>query len=196
MVKIQRRENGETLHMVEGDTLAGANLWEARLSGADLRGHDLRGAMLWRANLTNADLRGADLRGAVLLGAILWGADLTGVTWDRTTRWPDDFDPANIDPGSAGEAGWKGCRLKSPGLTAVLCRKALHRVERGRRCCPHCLQSLWWGVRRTRRDARATRAEASLLRERAGKARLRAEALVTLIRFRWSEPEQPALSPT
>jgi uncharacterized protein YjbI with pentapeptide repeats len=98
MVEIRRRDSGKTMLTVEGDTLAGVNLWEARLSGADLRAQDLRGTMLWRANLTNADLRGADLRGAILLGAILWGADLTGVTWDRTTRWPVDFDPQSLDP--------------------------------------------------------------------------------------------------
>jgi len=97
VVEIRHRETGQTLLAVEGDTLAGANLWEARLSGADLRNQDLRGAVLWRANLTNADLRGADLRGAILLGAILWGADLNGVTWDRTTRWPYDFDRNGID---------------------------------------------------------------------------------------------------
>ncbi len=58
-----------------------ADLRDANLCGADLRGADLRdanlcGADLRDANLCGADLRDADLRDANLCGANLCGADL------------------------------------------------------------------------------------------------------------------------
>jgi hypothetical protein len=64
-------------------TLCGAYLRKADLSGADLRGAYLRGADLSEANLRGAYLRGAYLRGANLreadlLGAYLREADLLG----------------------------------------------------------------------------------------------------------------------
>ena len=57
--------------------------WGADLSDADLSGADLRGAYLSDADLSGADLRGAylsgaDLRGADLRGAYLISADLSG----------------------------------------------------------------------------------------------------------------------
>ena len=45
------------------------------------------------ADLWDADLRGADLRGADLWDANLRDADLLGARADRWTRWPDGFDP-------------------------------------------------------------------------------------------------------
>ena len=62
--------------------LSEANLREADLCGADLRGAylseaDLRGADLWGANLSEAILSEANLRGADLRGADLRGADLS-----------------------------------------------------------------------------------------------------------------------
>jgi uncharacterized protein YjbI with pentapeptide repeats len=56
----------------------GADLFGAKLKGADLRGADLRGAYLIAADLRGADLRLADLIGADLRDADLRGADLTG----------------------------------------------------------------------------------------------------------------------
>ncbi|WP_030794470.1 pentapeptide repeat-containing protein [Streptomyces sp. NRRL S-920] len=56
----------------------GADLFGARLKGADLRGANLRGAYLIAADLRDADLRTADLIGADLRDADLRGADLTG----------------------------------------------------------------------------------------------------------------------
>ncbi|MFI5755086.1 pentapeptide repeat-containing protein [Streptomyces sp. NPDC051569] len=56
----------------------GADLFGARLKGADLRGADLRGAYLIAADLRGADLRLADLIGADFRDADLRGADLTG----------------------------------------------------------------------------------------------------------------------
>ena len=62
-----------------------ANLYEANLYGADLRGADLYGADLRGAILYGADLRGADLYGADLRGANLYGADLR---WAKNVRFP------------------------------------------------------------------------------------------------------------
>ncbi|EBG7039859.1 pentapeptide repeat-containing protein [Salmonella enterica subsp. enterica] len=61
-----------------GADLRGADLRDANLYGADLRGADLRDADLYGADLRDADLRDADLRGADLRGADLRGADLRG----------------------------------------------------------------------------------------------------------------------
>jgi len=70
--------------------LSGANLSDALLSWANLRGADLSranliGAVLFRANLSGADLSWADLREAGLNGAHLSGANLS----DALLSWAD-----------------------------------------------------------------------------------------------------------
>jgi uncharacterized protein YjbI with pentapeptide repeats len=60
-----------------------ADLHEAYLGRADLRGADLR-----KANMSGAELRGADLREADLSGV-----DVRGAWYDATTGWPEAFDP-------------------------------------------------------------------------------------------------------
>ncbi|MCB9078874.1 MAG: pentapeptide repeat-containing protein [Anaerolineaceae bacterium] len=80
------------------------NLNEVNLNGANLIGANLIGANLIGANLNNADLSGAILDGAFLERVNLSGTDLRGVnlhnvatffgiTFDRFTRWPENFDP-------------------------------------------------------------------------------------------------------
>ena len=59
-----------------GANLCGADLGGANLSGADLGGANLSGANLSGADLCDANLRGADLRGADLCDANLSNADL------------------------------------------------------------------------------------------------------------------------
>ena len=91
-----------------GASLQGARLQNARLHGADLRGADLQNADLRGADLTGADLQGARLQNARLHGADLQNADLTGAdltganlksalimdaVYDKTTIWPENFDP-------------------------------------------------------------------------------------------------------
>ncbi len=61
-----------------GADLRGANLCDANLSGADLVNANLAGADLSGADLCVANLRGADLRGADLSGADLCVASLRG----------------------------------------------------------------------------------------------------------------------
>lgn len=82
-----------------GGPLAGANLRgqafpHANLSGQNLSQANLRGADITGANLRGADLTGSDLRGADLTGADLSGAELTDAVYDRFTRWPQGFNPA------------------------------------------------------------------------------------------------------
>jgi hypothetical protein len=73
VISIKRWDDGRVLHIVDADTLAGANLGRA-----DLRNADLRDANLWGAFLNYADLSGAYLFDANLIGADLIGANLAG----------------------------------------------------------------------------------------------------------------------
>ncbi|TSF54285.1 pentapeptide repeat-containing protein [Salmonella enterica subsp. enterica serovar Typhimurium] len=84
------RESGSRANLCDanlcGADLRGANLCDANLCGANLCDANLcdtnlRGADLCDANLCGADLRGADLCGANLCGADLYGADLPDLTF-------------------------------------------------------------------------------------------------------------------
>ncbi|EIP4480510.1 pentapeptide repeat-containing protein [Salmonella enterica] len=70
------RESGSRANLCDAN-LCGADLRGANLCDANLRGADLRGANLCDTNLRGADLYGADLRDANLCGADL--PDLTFV---------------------------------------------------------------------------------------------------------------------
>ncbi|ECC7843096.1 pentapeptide repeat-containing protein, partial [Salmonella enterica] len=59
----------------------GADLYDAKLCGANLRGANLRGANLCDANLRGADLYDANLCDANLRGANLRGANLPDLTF-------------------------------------------------------------------------------------------------------------------
>jgi len=72
-LEVRRQGTGEVLLRRRQPHLRYANLRDAALSGADLRGVSLE-----YANCRRADLRGADLRGCVLSAAIFRDADLTG----------------------------------------------------------------------------------------------------------------------
>ncbi|HTE20733.1 MAG TPA: pentapeptide repeat-containing protein [Armatimonadota bacterium] len=98
MIKIRHRISSALLHVLNGNTLAGADLHCLILSGAHLAGAQLRAANLRHVymrggDLRDVDLREADLTGADLAGADLAGADLRGARYDRFTRWPAGFDP-------------------------------------------------------------------------------------------------------
>ncbi len=76
-------------HEVNGYMIGpGADLRRADLFGAGLEGADLSGADLNEANLYEADLNGSDLG-----GALLSGANLIGATANKSTTWPEGFDP-------------------------------------------------------------------------------------------------------
>jgi Pentapeptide repeats (8 copies) len=68
-----------------------ANLDGAKLQAAILKQADLSRASLIKADLQEADLTGAHLEGANLTGAKLDDAILEGVSYDRSTKWPDGF---------------------------------------------------------------------------------------------------------
>jgi len=78
---------------LKGSDFSYADLSEANLSGANLRGTDLSFADLGQANLKDADLRGALLMSANLRQADLKGTNLEKADYDRSTHFPQDFDP-------------------------------------------------------------------------------------------------------
>ncbi|HEY8581661.1 MAG TPA: pentapeptide repeat-containing protein, partial [Capillimicrobium sp.] len=108
---------------------SGANLFAARLDGADLRDTVLNGVSFGRATLDEARLQGARWAGVFADQASLRGADLTG---------------AAVGPGSsfyfadARGADLAGSDLSDPQLRwALLCRTALppaSRLDAGRDC--------------------------------------------------------------
>jgi hypothetical protein len=92
--------------------LTGADFSESDLSNASLQGCDLRTTLFTNANLSNTelyetDLRGANFRGAMMAEARLQKARLEGAdlreanldgadlraTYDKSTQWPEQFDP-------------------------------------------------------------------------------------------------------
>lgn len=81
-----------------GADLSRAVLQDANLLFADLSGANLSNATLARTNMRGVDLTGANLFGANLLDADLQGAILTEVNWDNAVC-PDD----------AVAAGPRGC---------------------------------------------------------------------------------------
>src|SRR5579859_1003255 len=101
---------------LRGADLYGADLREANLREADLRGADLYGADLREANLREADLRWANLRGANLYGADLYGADLRGANlYGADLRGAKDLSPlaaaqTSVVPETGELTGWKKCQ--------------------------------------------------------------------------------------
>lgn len=82
--------------------LAGADLNQIELRGANLRRARLDGSMLIEADLTKADLRGASLSGCVLTNATLVRVDARKADLGAATlRWAD-----------AAEAKLRGVRLR------------------------------------------------------------------------------------
>ena len=69
MLEIKSKKTGEILAKIQADTLAGADLRDMHLEGADLRGADLDGAHLEFADLVEADLSDAKLQGGFLHAA-------------------------------------------------------------------------------------------------------------------------------
>ncbi len=79
--------------LLEGADLNAATLHASRLAGADLREADLRRADLRMTDLSGADLGEADLRGADLRGARLADARLAGALYNAGTKWPEGEPP-------------------------------------------------------------------------------------------------------
>lgn len=91
---------------LRGANLCGANLRDADLCGAYLRGAYLRGADLRGANLCGADLCDANLRDANLRDANLCGADLCGANL-RDANLCDAKGTYMACPTDGSFIGWK-----------------------------------------------------------------------------------------
>ena len=106
-----------------------ANLWNADLSGADLRYADLRGACLWNANLDGADLRdanlwNADLRGANLSCADLNDADLSSAFLGGANLWNANLWCADLRYADLKDANLKYAILEGANLDGADLRDA------------------------------------------------------------------------
>ena len=89
MIQIKNRYTGEVILEVE-------SLFDADLSGADLRAADLSNADLMRVNLTDSDLRGANLSNANLRYASLRFANLTDSDLSNADLGDDDLRAADL----------------------------------------------------------------------------------------------------
>ncbi|MEM8638219.1 MAG: pentapeptide repeat-containing protein [Cyanobacteria bacterium P01_G01_bin.54] len=96
--------------------LSGADLREADLREADLREANLRVANLEGANLEGANLEGANLAGANLEGANLAGANLGGANLAGVNLWESDLKGANLVRASLVQAELQGTNLREANL--------------------------------------------------------------------------------
>ncbi|EBD3326977.1 pentapeptide repeat-containing protein [Salmonella enterica] len=111
------RESGSRANLCDAN-LCGADLRGANLCDANLRGADLRGANLCDANLCGADLRGANLCDANLRGADLRGADLRGANLCDANLCDTNLCDANLCDTNLRGADLYGADL--PDLTFVI----------------------------------------------------------------------------
>lgn len=102
-----------------GSNLSGANMKMAVLCKADLAGAVLRGAALYKAQLADACLIEADLTGASLGAADLAHADLRG-----TTLHGVDFEHADLSGANLTEADLTGANLSRADITGATLRNA------------------------------------------------------------------------
>lgn len=75
---LRKKEIEDSKDSLQGADLCNAKLMQAKLKGACLEDADLTAAYLIRADLSKANLSGADLTQAVLSEADLSGADFNG----------------------------------------------------------------------------------------------------------------------
>jgi hypothetical protein len=104
------KANLEEANLQRAD-LRGADLWEANLKGADLRGANLEKAFIMKANLWGANLKRADLRDANLWGANLKGADLRGANLEDA-----NLQKANLEDADLWGADLRGADLRDADL--------------------------------------------------------------------------------
>jgi hypothetical protein len=119
----------EHLLWLNGEGGSRANLSNADLFGADLRGAnlsnaDLRGANLSNANLSNADLRCANLSNADLFGANLRGANLFGANLFGANLRNADLRDADLRCANLSNADLRGANLSNADLCGANLRGA------------------------------------------------------------------------
>ena len=112
-----------------GAKLQGAKLWGVRLQGANLSGANLQGADLLAAKLQGADLSGADLQGAVLMSALLrsanlLGADLQGANLANVYMQGANLVKAKLQGANLSEAELQGANLARADLQGTNLSKA------------------------------------------------------------------------
>ena len=101
-----------------------ADLSEADLHGADLRGANLSEANLYGADLSKADLHGAYLRGANLNGAYLYGAYLSGANLNGAYLRGANLSEANLSGANLYGANLSGADLRRATLYGADLRRA------------------------------------------------------------------------
>ncbi|EGW2131809.1 pentapeptide repeat-containing protein [Salmonella enterica] len=111
------RESGSRANLCDAN-LCGADLRGANLCDANLCGADLRGANLCDANLCGADLRGANLCDANLCGANLCDANLCGANLCDANLCDTNLRGANLCDTNLRGADLYGADL--PDLTFVI----------------------------------------------------------------------------
>ncbi|EGO6347041.1 pentapeptide repeat-containing protein [Salmonella enterica] len=111
------RESGSRANLCDAN-LCGADLRGANLCDANLCGADLRGANLCDANLCGADLRGANLCDANLCGANLCDANLCGANLCDANLCDTNLCDANLCDTNLRGADLYGADL--PDLTFVI----------------------------------------------------------------------------
>ncbi|EAT3146862.1 pentapeptide repeat-containing protein [Salmonella enterica] len=111
------RESGSRANLCDAN-LCGADLRGANLCDANLCGADLRGANLCDANLRGADLRGANLCDANLCGANLCDANLCGANLCDANLCDTNLCGANLCDTNLRGADLYGADL--PDLTFVI----------------------------------------------------------------------------
>ncbi len=101
---------------LQGSWLNGANLWKARLQGAEFHYTQLQGAMLHAAQLQGAKLHVAQLQGAVLDGAQLQGAGLWKVQLQGAMLHAAQLQGAGLDEAQLQGAVLHEAQLQGVGL--------------------------------------------------------------------------------
>jgi uncharacterized protein YjbI with pentapeptide repeats len=96
--------------------LRGANLFQASLSGADLREANLSRADLFRANLFQASLSRADLREANLSGTDLRGANLSNANLNNANLRGANLFQASLSGANINRADLNGADLSNANL--------------------------------------------------------------------------------
>ncbi|EHT2961191.1 pentapeptide repeat-containing protein [Salmonella enterica subsp. enterica serovar Typhimurium] len=109
------RESGSRANLCDAN-LCGADLRGANLCDANLRGADLRGANLCDANLCGANLCDANLCDANLCDANLRGADLRGANLCDANLCGANLCDANLCDANLCDANLRGADLRGANL--------------------------------------------------------------------------------
>jgi uncharacterized protein YjbI with pentapeptide repeats len=129
MIDIRHKDTGALLLQVDAETMAGIQLSDQVLRGADLRGADLRGAQLRRAYVIDVDLREANLENARLNGAdltdvLLSGANLRGAHFNEAKVRSVDLRHADLSGAAFHNAFVVTSAFDDATLTAANLRRA------------------------------------------------------------------------